>query len=91
MIALVSLARASGYHAYQRSAFLNPPSLARLLFALTGKCKTVGEAWRLLKDSRGDCIPVVTTAAPHQYVGVVRRRDLLRLVSDDVSSEWTDE
>jgi CBS domain-containing protein len=53
--------------------------------------ETVGEAWRLLKDSRGDCIPVVTTATPHQYVGVVRRRDLLRLVSDDASSEWTDE
>ena len=53
--------------------------------------KTLGEAWRLLKDGRDDCVPVVTTAAPHQYVGIVRRRDLLRLLSHDVSREWANE
>ena len=46
--------------------------------------ETLGDAWRLLKDSRDDCVPVVSTEAPHQYVGVVRRRDLLRLLSLDV-------
>ena len=46
--------------------------------------ETLGDAWRLLKDSRDDCVPVVSIEAPHQYVGVVRRRDLLRLLSLDV-------
>jgi CBS domain-containing protein len=44
---------------------------------------TLGEAWRLLKDGRDDCIPVVTTEPPHHYVGVVRRRGLLRILSHD--------
>ncbi len=48
---------------------------------------TLSEAWRLLKDSRDDCIPVVTAEPPHQYVGVVRRRGLLRLLSDDAIRE----
>ena len=52
---------------------------------------TLGEAWRLLKHGRNDCVPVVTMAAPHQYVGVVRRRDLLRLLSLDVSNEPSDD
>jgi len=43
----------------------------------------LGEAWQLLKDGRDDCIPVVTTEPPHHYVGVVRRRSLLRLLSQD--------
>ncbi len=46
---------------------------------------TLGEAWQLLKDGRDDCVPVVTVNAPHQYLGVVRRRDLLRLLSYDAS------
>ncbi len=49
--------------------------------------ETLGEAWRLLKDGRDDCVPVVTTTPPHRYVGVVRRRDLLRLLSLDARSE----
>ena len=49
--------------------------------------ETLGEAWKLLKDGRNDCVPIVTTTAPHQYVGVVRRRDLLRLLSLDASQE----
>jgi Kef-type K+ transport system membrane component KefB len=53
--------------------------------------ETLGEAWRLLKDGRDDCVPVVTTDMPHQYVGVVRRRDLLRLLSHDVSNERADD
>jgi Kef-type K+ transport system membrane component KefB len=44
---------------------------------------TLGDAWHLLKDGRDDCIPVVTTEPPHQYVGVVRRRALLRILSHD--------
>ncbi len=51
---------------------------------------TVDEAWRLLKDGRDDCIPVVTTEPPHHYVGVVRRRGLLRLLSHDVIRERAD-
>ncbi len=49
--------------------------------------ETLGQAWRLLKEGRDDCVPVVTTSVPHQYVGVVRRRDLLRLLSRDGTSE----
>ena len=45
--------------------------------------ESLGEAWRLLKEGRNDCVPVVTTEAPHQFVGVVRRRDLLRLLNLD--------
>ncbi|QDU99057.1 cation:proton antiporter domain-containing protein [Lignipirellula cremea] len=48
---------------------------------------TLGEAWSLLKEGRADCVPVVTVASPHQYVGVVRRRDLLRLLSHDGSRD----
>ncbi len=48
---------------------------------------TLGEAWKLLKDGRDDCVPVVTTTMPHQYVGVVRRRDLLRLLSEDIANQ----
>ena len=48
---------------------------------------TLGEAWKLLKDSRDDCVPVVTTNAPHHYIGVVRRRELLRLLSEEVSHD----
>ncbi len=51
---------------------------------------TLGEAWRLLKDGRDDCIPVVTTEPPHHYVGVVRRRSLLRLLSQDAIREQSD-
>ena len=46
--------------------------------------ESLSEAWQLLKDSRDDCIPVVTTETPHQYIGVVRRREILRLMSEDV-------
>ncbi|MCA9236246.1 MAG: cation:proton antiporter [Planctomycetales bacterium] len=46
---------------------------------------SLSEAWRLLKDGRDDCIPVVATEQPHQYLGVVRRRSLLRLLSGKVS------
>jgi Kef-type K+ transport system membrane component KefB len=52
---------------------------------------TLGEAWRLLKDGRDDCIPVVTPEPPHHYVGVVRRRGLLRILSHDVSREPADD
>ena len=45
--------------------------------------ETLGDAWRLLKDDRADCVPVVTSVAPRQFVGVVRRRDLLRLLHHD--------
>lgn len=51
---------------------------------------TLGEAWRMLKDSRDDCIPVVTTAPPHLYLGVVRRRGLLRLLNRDVIQDQAD-
>lgn len=47
--------------------------------------ETLAEAWHLLADGQDDCVPVVTTAAPHQYIGVVRRRGLLRLLSHDSS------
>ena len=47
--------------------------------------ETLKQAWRLLKDGRDDCVPVVTTSTPHHYVGVVRRRDLLPLLSLDQS------
>lgn len=49
--------------------------------------ETLADAWRLLADGRDDCVPVVTPAVPHQYVGVVRRRGLLRLLSHDASKE----
>ena len=45
------------------------------------------DAWRLLKDGRDDCVPVVSTGEVQQYVGVVRRRDLLRLLSHSESNE----
>ena len=47
--------------------------------------ETLKQAWQLLKDGRDDCVPVVTTSTPHHYVGVVRRRDLLPLLSLDQS------
>lgn len=45
--------------------------------------ESVEEAWRLLSKSPDDCLPVVTSAVPYQYVGIVRQRDLLRLLSHD--------
>ena len=41
--------------------------------------KTLGEAWRMLQDEGDDCIPVITSVE-NQYIGVVRRRDLLPLL-----------
>jgi predicted transcriptional regulator len=52
--------------------------------------ESLAEAWRMLKDGRDDCVPVVTSEVPHQYVGVVRRRDLLRLLSHDAVREQAD-
>jgi len=49
--------------------------------------ETLGDAWRLLKDGRDDCVPVVSSEAPHKYVGIVRRRDLLRLLSFEANKE----
>lgn len=51
---------------------------------------TLSEAWRMLKDSRDDCIPVVTAAQPYEYLGVVRRRSLLRLMGDEALKEEID-
>ncbi len=48
---------------------------------------TLGEAWRLLKDGRDDCVPVVSLTEPSKYVGLVRRRELLRLLSLDAKRE----
>lgn len=48
---------------------------------------TLGEAWKLLKDGRDDCVPVVTTTEPQLYVGVVRRRDLLRILSYEANKD----
>jgi Kef-type K+ transport system membrane component KefB len=59
--------------------------LAVPLKAVLNQNDTLGKAWRLLKDGRNDCIPVVTSDESNQYVGIVRRRDLLRLLSHDVS------
>ena len=64
--------------------------LAALVKKILKQNETLGESWRLLKYGRDDCVPVVTTAAPHQYVGVVRQRDLLRLLSHNVSDERAD-
>ncbi len=49
--------------------------------------QTLGDAWNVLKNGRDDCAVVVTTSVPHQYVGVVRRRDLLRLLSHDINQD----
>lgn len=46
--------------------------------------ETLGDAWRLLKDGRDDCVPVVSGEDAAHYVGVVRRRDLLRLLSHNI-------
>ncbi|MCP4189664.1 MAG: CBS domain-containing protein [Planctomycetaceae bacterium] len=43
--------------------------------------QTLSEAWRLLSEGRDDCVPVTTSQSPHLYIGVVRRRDLLRLLN----------
>ena len=43
--------------------------------------QTLGEAWHLLSEGRDDCVPVTTNQSPHLYIGVVRRRDLLRLLN----------
>ena len=45
--------------------------------------QTLGEAWSLLNEDGDDCVPVTATQAPNLYVGVVRRRDLLRLLNQD--------
>jgi CBS domain-containing protein len=52
--------------------------------------ETLGKAWQLLSDGPDDCLPVVTADSPHQYVGVVRQRDLLRLLSHDATREQTE-
>lgn len=52
--------------------------------------ETLSEAWEVLKNDQNDCVFVVTTVVPHQYMGVVRRRDLLRLLSYDLSREMSD-
>ena len=49
--------------------------------------QTLGDAWDVLKNGRDDCAVVVTTDDPHRYVGVVRRRDLLRLLSHDINQD----
>jgi hypothetical protein len=48
--------------------------------------ETLGAAWTSLKDDQDDCVPVVTAEPPHRYVGVVRRGDLLRLLSREVDN-----
>lgn len=53
--------------------------------------ETLGDAWRLLKDGRDDCVPVVSIAESPQYVGVVRRPDLLRLLSHNVGQDNGDD
>lgn len=45
--------------------------------------QTLGEAWRMFREGPDDCLPVVATASSNQYFGVVRQRDLLRILSDD--------
>jgi len=52
--------------------------------------ETLGDAWRLLKDGRDDCVPVVASAESQQYVGVVRRRDMLRLLSHKAGQEQSE-
>ena len=45
--------------------------------------ESLSEAWNMLQAGRDDCVPVVTSEAPNEFVGIVRRRDLLRLLSKD--------
>jgi Kef-type K+ transport system membrane component KefB len=50
---------------------------------------TLGDAWRLLNDGPDDCLPVVI-AATNQYIGIVRQRDLLQIVSKDVMRQHSE-
>ena len=41
---------------------------------------SLAQAFKIFKTSKDDCIPVVTPDEPHQLIGVLRRRDVLRLL-----------
>ncbi len=38
-------------------------------------------AWQVIDASQADCVPVVSREAPHQLVGIIKRRDILGLVA----------
>ena len=42
---------------------------------------TLEQAWQLFKKGGDDCIPVVQREDPYRYVGMVRRRDVLRIAA----------
>ncbi len=63
------------------NALVTAEDLAVTAHKLLRQEDTLSEAWQLLKDGHDDCVPVVTSKTQPQYIGVVRRRDLLRLLS----------
>ena len=40
----------------------------------------VQRAMKLFRTSKDDCLPVIARDDPHQMLGIVRRRDILRLL-----------
>jgi CBS domain-containing protein len=42
--------------------------------------ETVARAYELFQANKDDCIPVVTREKPYQLLGLVRRRDVLRML-----------
>ena len=42
---------------------------------------SAAHAWSRFRLHQDDCLPVVTRESPHELIGVVRRRDLFRLIS----------
>jgi Kef-type K+ transport system membrane component KefB len=63
---------------------LGPLVRAADLATATGKVlyedDTVQQARKLFHSSKDDCLPVVAREEPHQLLGIVRRRDVLRLL-----------
>ena len=63
---------------------LSPLVRAADIATSTGKVlypdDAVERASKLLKSSKDDCLPVVAREEPHQLLGIVRRRDVLRLL-----------
>jgi len=46
----------------------------------------IARANQLFTTSKDDCIPVIATEEPHRLLGVVRRRDLFRLLTREGGS-----
>ncbi len=63
-------------------ALVRAEDLAFASFPILHSDQPVLDAWREFQKSKTDCLPVVSRERPHRLIGIVRRRDVLRLSVD---------